>query len=39
VYEVSLVKNIQFKLLPETLVRSYASVVFISHNQFETKRR
>ena len=39
-YEGSLVENIKLKfLLPETLARSYASVVFISHNRFETNKR
>ena len=39
-YEGSLVENIQTQfILSEELARSYASVVFISHNRFETNKR
>ena len=39
-YEGSLVENIkQNFILPEALARSYASVVFISHNRFETNKK
>ena len=39
-YEGSLVENIKRQfILPESLARSYASVVFISHNRFETKKK
>ena len=39
-YEGSLVENIRTQfILPESLARSYASVVFISHNRFETNKR
>ena len=39
-YEGSLVENIRTQfILPEELARSYASVVFISHNRFETNKR
>ena len=39
-YEGSLVENIKTQfILPETLARSYASVVFISHNRFDTNKR
>ena len=39
-YEGSLVENIKTQfILPESLARSYASVVFISHNRFETNKR
>lgn len=39
-YEGSLVENIKEQfILPEDLARSYASVVFISHNRFETHKR
>ena len=39
-YEGSLVENIKHQfILPESLARSYASVVFISHNRFETHKK
>ena len=39
-YEGSLVENIKKQfILPEELARSYASVVFISHNRFETNKK
>ena len=39
-YEGSLVENIKTQfILPEHLARNYASVVFISHNRFETNKR
>ena len=39
-YEGSLVENIKQQfILPENLARSYASVVFISHNRFETNKK
>ena len=39
-YEGSLVENIRTQfILPESLARNYASVVFISHNRFETNKR
>ena len=39
-YEGSLVENIKTQfILPEDLARNYASVVFISHNRFETNKR
>ena len=39
-YEGSLVENIKHQfILPEALATSYASVVFISHNLFETHKR
>lgn len=39
-YEGSLVENIKAQFsLPEELARSYASVVFISHNRFETQKK
>ncbi len=39
-YEGSLVENIKQQfILSESLARSYASVVFISHNRFETHKR
>lgn len=39
-YEGSLVENIKTQfILPESLARNYASVVFISHNRFDTNKR
>ena len=39
-YEGSLVENIRTQfILPEILARNYASIVFISHNRFETNKR
>ena len=39
-YEGSLVENIKTQFsLPENLARNYASVVFISHNRFDTNKR
>ena len=39
-YEGSLVENIKAQFsLPEELARSYASVVFISYNRFETQKK
>lgn len=39
-YEGSLVENIKVQfIMPESLARSYASVVFISHNRFETNKK
>lgn len=39
-YEGSLVQNIKTQFnLPEEMARSYASVVFISHNRFDTNKR
>lgn len=39
-YEGSLVENIKSQfILPEALARSYASIVFISHNRLDTNKR